>query len=170
MGFSKLVYTKNWENPSDFPTVETNETKVRQDMQCLYDEVAVAFNLLVDELDAADVSNLLYPIKTLSAYNASKAWAVTIELGTLSENVTVTLPAMSSSKRDDLVITAYQPSGGSYTVTVAVDDSTTEGLVSDTESTTFTPGEGAILELSVSGIGEVSSKRYAAIASKEWEI
>ena len=170
MGFSKLTFSKNWENPSDFPTVENNETRVRQDMQCLYDETAVAFNKLVDELDAADVTNLLYPIKSLSDYNADKAWGVVIELGTLSANVTVTLPAMSSSKRDDIVITAFQPTGGSYTVTVAVADSTNEGLVSDTESTTFTPEAGNILELSVSGIGEASSKRYAGIASKEWTV
>lgn len=41
-------YTKLWTNPSDFPTVETNEARVRSDMQCLYDE-ALGF---VNDLDS----------------------------------------------------------------------------------------------------------------------
>lgn len=32
-------FSKLWTDPSDFPTVETDETKVREDMQCLFDEL-----------------------------------------------------------------------------------------------------------------------------------
>lgn len=38
MEIERLQYTKDWKNPSDFPTIETSETKVRSDMQLLYDE------------------------------------------------------------------------------------------------------------------------------------
>lgn len=37
--FPLLGFTRNWENPADFPTIEMDETKVRQDMQSLHDEV-----------------------------------------------------------------------------------------------------------------------------------
>ena len=38
MTIERLQYTKDWKNASDFPTIETSETKVRSDMQLLYDE------------------------------------------------------------------------------------------------------------------------------------
>ena len=37
--FPLLGFTKNWENPGDYPTVELDETQVRKDMQSLHDEV-----------------------------------------------------------------------------------------------------------------------------------
>lgn len=37
--FEKLSYSKDWNNTSDFPTYEENETRVRADMQLLHDEV-----------------------------------------------------------------------------------------------------------------------------------
>lgn len=39
MAFKKLEYTKSWESPEDFPTFEQDETRVRADMQLLYDEI-----------------------------------------------------------------------------------------------------------------------------------
>lgn len=44
MAFTKLTYTKNWENPDDFPTVETDERVVRRDQQLLYDEIKAHLN------------------------------------------------------------------------------------------------------------------------------
>lgn len=38
MAIEKLQYTKDWNNPADFPTIETDETKVRADKQVLHDE------------------------------------------------------------------------------------------------------------------------------------
>lgn len=35
----ELSYTKDWRNSTDFPTYQANETQVREDMQCLYDEI-----------------------------------------------------------------------------------------------------------------------------------
>ena len=39
MSLTRFDFTKNWENAADFPTYEENETQVRADMQCLYDEL-----------------------------------------------------------------------------------------------------------------------------------
>lgn len=39
MAIREFDYTKNWTDPNDFPTYEPDETKVRADMQVLYDEI-----------------------------------------------------------------------------------------------------------------------------------
>lgn len=54
MAFDKLQFTKNWNNPDDFPTVELSEEKVRADMQLLHDEVK---NYLNDTLIPAVVAD-----------------------------------------------------------------------------------------------------------------
>ena len=50
--FEKYEFTKNWTNPSDFPTVETDETKVRSDAQLLHNETKNALHKLIDDLAA----------------------------------------------------------------------------------------------------------------------
>lgn len=42
--FERLSFTKDWNNTSDFPTYEENETQVRADMQLLHDEVKAFIN------------------------------------------------------------------------------------------------------------------------------
>ena len=44
MAIAKLNFSRNWENPEDFPTVETDEVKVRQDLQYLHDEIREYIN------------------------------------------------------------------------------------------------------------------------------
>jgi hypothetical protein len=50
--FDKYQFTKDWTNPSDFPTVETDETKVRSDAQLLHNETKNALHKLIDDLAA----------------------------------------------------------------------------------------------------------------------
>ena len=38
MALKQLSFSKNWTDPADFPTVEPDETVIRQDMQQLHDE------------------------------------------------------------------------------------------------------------------------------------
>lgn len=51
MSFTPFDFTKNWENPADFPTYEENEEQVRADIQLLYDELKVGLNNLMSELE-----------------------------------------------------------------------------------------------------------------------
>ena len=44
MSLDKLSYSKEWTNPTDFPTVETDEAQVRADQQLLYDEIKTFLN------------------------------------------------------------------------------------------------------------------------------
>lgn len=64
MAFDKFEYSKSWRNPSDFPTIETSEVQVRDDMQILFDEIAAAHNQLAqsvwENLNGMDLLNLVH--------------------------------------------------------------------------------------------------------------
>lgn len=51
MSFTKFDFSKRWTNSSDFPTIETDENKVRADQQFLHDETRDALNRFIDEVD-----------------------------------------------------------------------------------------------------------------------
>lgn len=51
MKFSRLTFTRNWNNARDFPTVQNDETIVRADMQALHDETCAALNKLAGEVE-----------------------------------------------------------------------------------------------------------------------
>ena len=56
MSFTPLIFTKKWTDPAAFPTHETHENRVREDMQCLFDEIASHFNtFLNNELLATNI-------------------------------------------------------------------------------------------------------------------
>lgn len=52
--FHKYEYSKSWLNPTDFPTIETDEAQVRQDLQCLHEETRQAIWALIDALASAE--------------------------------------------------------------------------------------------------------------------
>lgn len=52
MSVSNLVFTKDWENATDFPTVETSETQVRKDLQLLHNEAKAKINEIILVLNA----------------------------------------------------------------------------------------------------------------------
>ena len=94
MAFPKLNFTKSWKNAVDFPTVETNETKVRADMQYLFDELRDALNGIVDKLNGKKLDD--YP-----------SGGVVTTLGT--DNTTI---PTSKAVRDAMSQTSQLPSGG----------------------------------------------------------
>lgn len=55
MALENFQYTKTWRSADDFPTIETDEAQVRDDIQCLYDEIAAALNALITALNAGGV-------------------------------------------------------------------------------------------------------------------
>ena len=58
MDIERLQYTKDWKNPSDFPTIETSETKVRSDMQQLYDETRDYLNDVLSPTVEAETQDI----------------------------------------------------------------------------------------------------------------
>lgn len=57
MSLSNFALTKTWESAEDFPTFEEDEAKVRSDMQCLFDELAVGLQKLITELQKKSTNN-----------------------------------------------------------------------------------------------------------------
>ena len=55
MALSTFEYSKSWRSAQDFPSYEENEERVRDDMQCLIDEVRDELNRLVGELKAENL-------------------------------------------------------------------------------------------------------------------
>ena len=53
---TEFDYTKKWTNQSDFPTYEGDETKVRADMQELFNQIRDALNALAQAVTAANVA------------------------------------------------------------------------------------------------------------------
>lgn len=81
MSLSKVIYTKDWNDPSDFPTIETSESQVRADLQDLHDQIRTSVNLIIDELEStnAEYSGAsqvgVSPIAGISATNVQAAIA-----------------------------------------------------------------------------------------------
>jgi len=75
MAFEPLEFTKNWENPADFPTYEPDETQVRADLQWLHNETRAGLNRLVAALnDPGAAAQLPFlPGEGLTAQNVQAA-------------------------------------------------------------------------------------------------
>ena len=74
MALERLEFTKNWENPLDFPTYEAEEQKIRADLQLLHDEARAALNKLVDALSAkSGAEQVGFMAKNLQASSVAEA-------------------------------------------------------------------------------------------------
>ena len=51
----KAAYTRDWNNPSDFPSWEADEDTVRFDMQYLFEEIRQWVNNLIDNIKSANI-------------------------------------------------------------------------------------------------------------------
>ena len=47
MAVDPLVFTKDWNNSSDFPAIEPSEIQARADLQLLHDEAKTKINELI---------------------------------------------------------------------------------------------------------------------------
>lgn len=59
MAFKRFSFTKNWTHAEDFPTVESDESRVRADMQALHDEAKEGLNYLQQELENSSAASNL---------------------------------------------------------------------------------------------------------------
>ena len=59
MAFEPLEFTKNWENPEDFPAYEPDERQVRADLQRLHEETRQGLNRLIAALNDSGAAGQL---------------------------------------------------------------------------------------------------------------
>lgn len=76
MAIEPFEFSKNWEDKTDFPTVEPREINVRADIQLLYDELAAKLNEVIEALNTSTESSVISPdIKGLSLRNGTLCYS-----------------------------------------------------------------------------------------------
>jgi len=58
MAITTFSFTKDWTNPTDFPTIETSEAQVRADLQILHNETRDKINELIGDYNVTVASAL----------------------------------------------------------------------------------------------------------------
>ena len=129
MSLPKLEYTKNWNNPEDFPTYETRETQVRADIQLLYDEAKEALNNLVDAIKAAEI-----PFEATNAIDASDVQeALEVVQAQIASAVTGNIPdrSLSGTKLVEQAVGVDELADGAVETDKLADEAVTAGKLGD---------------------------------------
>lgn len=96
-----FAYTKSWRSQADFPTVETSEVQVREDMQCLFDEAAAGINAIIDAVNAGGMGSDIAVDETLMVSGAAADAAATGEkINTLAGRIGMMLTEAKTYARD----------------------------------------------------------------------
>ena len=130
--FPLLGFSRNWENPSDYPTVETDEGQVRRDMQSLHDEVKDYLNTVlipkvIAEETAIDafyklVGNLAVVATTLPA-GATATASIAVDPATGGYKMTLGIPrGEDGDGAGDMTKFVYDTEGKQTDVFKYVDD------------------------------------------------
>lgn len=132
MAFKQLEFTKDWTNPQDFPTYEDNETKVRADMQFLYDEIKTFINNLLTQLTAGNL-----PFTPTPSVDAS----------TIQNAIEVVSSQVTSSilgQIPDGSITSEKLASGAVTTAKIGDGAVTSGKLADNSVTSDKYADGSV--------------------------
>ena len=140
MGLSQYIlnYTKSWRNHEDFSTYEPNEARVRDDLQCLFDEMRDAFNAFLAGLAAGDI-----PFEASAAIDEDNVQDAI-------ENVQEQLEGISQGAVPD----------GSITAAKLADGAATEDKIGSGAVTAAKLSDGAVLGAKLAD-GAVSSTKLA---------
>lgn len=76
----ELSFTKDWRNPTDFPTYEGSEDQVRADMQYLPDEIRTYLNTIVVEA----INTLVAEVAQLVQLSVPDGSITTVKLASLA--------------------------------------------------------------------------------------
>lgn len=106
------------------------------------------------ELKIDNVSKIIASGKSPIRATSALEWGCDCPLGVLSSNVTITLPSINYEEdgyNSDITITAYQPSGGSYTITIQTADASQTITDGDTNTTSvvYTPTASNNIEINI---------------------
>lgn len=125
MSLTQMAFDRDWTNPVDFPTHETQETKVREDIQYLFNSIRDQFNnFLSNEFVAANMSFAPTPdnIEQTNVQDAieyvfsqiQEAYSGSIPDGAVTESKIHT-GAVSTSKLADGAVTEDKIADGAVT-------------------------------------------------------
>ena len=138
MAIKKFEFTKDWRNPTDFPTYEPNEIRVREDLQYQPDEIKNFLNSLVDHLESSGASDMGASVEGLEADTVEEALSellsiqkkyeesqakkdeeLTNQIGNmgsdLEETKKVTVTSIDVNEEENIIVLHYID-GSTYTV------------------------------------------------------
>lgn len=142
MSLSKLNFSKTWLSSADFPTVETDEQKVREDMQCLHDETKEAFNKLIDDLCAEEI-----PFDATQSIQATNVQAAieNVQAQIVQASTAQILPgSISGEMLVDGAVGSSKLTDGSVSGAKIATDAVTAGKIASGAVTTNKIADGAV--------------------------
>ena len=152
MSVTLMTFDKNWTNIADFPTHESQESKVRADMQYLFDSIKNQFNnFATNELVAANIpyiaSGGLQAENIQEAIDAMQEEVSSISQGSVSDGSISTIK-LDQTPGSEAVTTATIRNGAVNNDKLAVNSVTTgkisDGSVTDTKLATGSVTNGKI--------------------------
>ena len=159
MALSTFDYSKSWRSAQDFPSYEENEERVRDDMQCLFDEVRDALNRLVGELKAEnlpftptpeiDASTLQNAVELLQTQIIAAAAGQLPNGAVLTEKLAEL--AVTSAKLANLAVTEQKLADGAVTTPKLADGAVTTPKLAGGAVTSEKLADGAVTAEKLSG-------------------
>lgn len=152
MALSTFEYSKSWRSAQDFPSYEENEERVRDDMQCLFDEVRDALNRLVGELKAEnlpfaptaeiDASTLQNALELLQAQISGAAIGQLPNASVTTEKLAEL--AVTGAKLAELAVTSAKLAHGAVTEEKIAAAAVSEAKLADGAVTAGKLADGAV--------------------------
>lgn len=169
MALSTFQYSKSWRSAADFPSYEENETRVRDDMQLLFDEVRDALNRLVSELKAENLA--FAPTPAIDASTLQNA--VELVQSQISEAAAGELPngsvgteklaerAVTAAKLANYAVNAAKLADGAVATGKLADLAVTAAKLANYAVNTAKLADGAVLTSKLAD-GAVTAEKLAA--------
>ena len=159
MALSTFEYSKSWRSAQDFPSYEENEERVRDDMQCLFDEVRDALNRLVGELKAEnlpfaptaeiDASTLQNALELLQAQISGAAIGQLPNASVTTEKLAEL--AVTGAKLAELAVTSAKLAHGAVTEEKIAAAAVSEAKLADGAVTAGKLADGAVSAAKLAG-------------------
>lgn len=166
MAFTPFNFTKSWRNAVDFPTFESDETKVRDDMQSLFDELKVGVNRLIGELKASNIPfTPTAEVDSSDVQNAIENVQAQIAQAILGE-----LPdgSVTTVKLADEAVKTGKIADGAVTSDKLADEAVTAAKLADDAVSTDSLADGAVTGEKIAegtiGLSKLSSEALNAKA------
>lgn len=159
MALSNLTFDKDWTNPSDFPTVETNEADVRADIQYLFNAIKTYINGTLKTF----VDNLQ------SGSGLANGSVTESKLATAVKNKLLGSSRVTTDYLADGAVTEDKLASGAVTLDKLAEGAVTPGKIADGAVTPDKLAEGAVTKDKLAS-GAVTSGKIASKAVTQAKI
>lgn len=154
MALSNLTFDKDWTNPSDFPTVETNEADVRADIQYLFNAIKTYIN--------GTLKTFVDNLQSGSGLANGSVDTAQLKDGAVTANK-IASSAVTSGKLAASAVTSGKIAAGAVTTDEIADDAVTTGKI-ENGAVTSEKLSGLSITENMLGNGAVTTDKIADAA------